>query len=208
MIRFACAYCTAAHTCRNSASRSRTPSFCASHHAVIGAPSTYSITRYGRPSGVTPPSSSVAMLRCSRRARICRSRRNRATSRSDAPPRITSLIATRFRNCSSSRVASNTVPMPPVPSTRSSRYAPRCSPIRPESSKSSDVVRRLSVRKSCESAMSSSARTSRCTAGSSAASRSSVAARSPVGKSTNASKSARTRCSCAGSITRRRPSRH
>ena len=40
------------------------------YNQVIGVPATCSITRYGRPSSVAPPSTSLAMWGCSSRARI------------------------------------------------------------------------------------------------------------------------------------------
>ena len=87
-------------------------------YSSIGVPSTYSITRYGRPSAVVPPSSRRAMFGCSSAARICRSCRKRCTSVS--PPR-TSLIATR---CAKSLVFADRrgTPCP----CRPARAAARC----------------------------------------------------------------------------------
>ena len=81
------------------------PSPCSSHQATIGLPSTYSITRYGWPSAVVPPSNTVAMLGCCRRARICRSRRKRLSAASAAAPARITFTATVFSKASSSRTA-------------------------------------------------------------------------------------------------------
>ena len=88
--------CRAARRCRARAT---------SAYSTSGAPSTNSITRYGRPSGVVPPSSSRAMFGWSRPARICRSVRKRRTMESVSIPRFRTLRATRLWNASSSRTA-------------------------------------------------------------------------------------------------------
>ncbi len=59
------ACCTAWQTSMNRASRSRVESLCVSQYSVMGTPFTSSITKYGRPSAVAPPSSTFAMLGCS-----------------------------------------------------------------------------------------------------------------------------------------------
>ena len=75
-----CACWTAWHTTRKRRRRSSTERWCASHHSVIGAPSTSSITKYGRPSAANPPSRSRAMLGCASRASTWRSLRNRSAA--------------------------------------------------------------------------------------------------------------------------------
>ncbi len=71
-----CACSTAEHTCRNSSSTAS--SGLPSHHVSMGTPSTYSMTRKGMPSSLSPPSSRRAILGCSRRASAWRSRRNQS----------------------------------------------------------------------------------------------------------------------------------
>ena len=58
-----------------------------SQNSSIGTPSMYSITTYGRPSGVAPPSMRRAMFACFRLARICRSWRKPAGTRPRRHPR-------------------------------------------------------------------------------------------------------------------------
>jgi hypothetical protein len=107
-IRLRCAKCTARAAVQNSRSRSSTPSRRWSQCASIGAPATYSITQYGRPSAVVPPSRRPTMFACASRATIWRSAMKRRTSASESGwPRkaCVSLIATRWWNCPSSRSA-------------------------------------------------------------------------------------------------------
>jgi hypothetical protein len=79
------------------------------HHSVIGAPSTNSMTKQGRPRGVSPPSSTRAMHGCSIRASVCRSASKRCSTAAESMPGFTILIATR---CSygARRSACQTVP--------------------------------------------------------------------------------------------------
>ena len=113
------AYWTAAQTARNSSRRSETGSRRADACSVIGRPLTYSITRYGWPSGVLPASMKRAMAGCSSRARIVRSVRN-CSSESPTAKRPISLTATCC-GTSPSRRARYTTPMPPRPTASSSR---------------------------------------------------------------------------------------
>jgi hypothetical protein len=57
-MRFWCAYCTAAQIFMNITSRAVVSRRRVSQYSSIGCPSTNSIAKYGRPSGVVPPSSS------------------------------------------------------------------------------------------------------------------------------------------------------
>ena len=82
--------------------------------AVIGTPRTSSITKYGRPEGVAPPSKTLAMLGWSMIASACRSASKRATTCRVSIPAFSTLSATRRRTgsvCS----AMNTTPKPPSP---------------------------------------------------------------------------------------------
>ena len=90
----------------------------------MGRPSTYSMTKYGRPSGVVPPSSSRAMFGWVRFARICRSCWNRRITASVSRPCLTSLTATSCWYSWSSRLARYTTPIPPWPISRRRRYCP------------------------------------------------------------------------------------
>jgi hypothetical protein len=78
---------------------------------VIGTPSTYSMTKYGRPEGVVPAANTRAMRAWFMIARVRRSDSKRASTSSLSMPRLTSLIATRRRG--SSCQASKTSPIPP-----------------------------------------------------------------------------------------------
>ena len=102
---------------------------------MIGVPSTNSITKYGNPSVVVPPSKSRVMFGCSRLARIWRSIRKRRRTSSVSVPRLRTLIATRFSKCPSARSARYTAPIPPRPSSLITAYAPIRSPIRSRSSR-------------------------------------------------------------------------
>ena len=55
------ACCTASQTVMKSFSRSSMPNRSRSQNLVIGSPLTYSITKYGRPSEVVPPSKTRAI---------------------------------------------------------------------------------------------------------------------------------------------------
>ena len=95
-----------------------------------GRPSTYSSARYGRPPAVTPASYSLAMCGCARAARMSRSRAIRSMSPARGHAPRGSFNATWRRTIPSVRSASQTVPMPPSPSSRSSRYGPTVAPAR------------------------------------------------------------------------------
>jgi len=56
MMPFWCACWIASQTSRNSSTRLRVPSSCASQNSWIGRPGTYSIAKYGRPFSARPPS--------------------------------------------------------------------------------------------------------------------------------------------------------
>ena len=70
------------------------------------------------------------MCGCARRARICRSRVKRRRRLLSARPGRSSFSATRRWYRPSARAASQTWPMPPSPSRRSSRYGPTSAPAR------------------------------------------------------------------------------
>ena len=85
----------------------------------MGSPFTYSIAKYGRPSGVLPPSNTVAIAGWSISASAWRSASKRATTWSVSIPALMTFRATWRRTgwvCS----ASHTSPIPPSP-TRCSR---------------------------------------------------------------------------------------
>ena len=82
---------------------------------VIGRPSMNGMTNHGRPSSVTPASSTVATFGWSMTARACRSFWNRIITMRDAGSRRKTFSATR-RRTGSSCDASHTVPNPPSPS--------------------------------------------------------------------------------------------
>src|SRR6266849_2911090 len=89
----------------------------------MGAPGTYSITKYGWPSGVEPASNTLAIEGWSMMASDCRSDWNRWSTSSSNLPTLMSFNATCRRTgavCS----ASHTCPMPPSPILRMSRYGP------------------------------------------------------------------------------------
>ncbi len=73
MTALRCACCTPSHTAMNSSSRWRRVSRAASQYSVIGRPATYSITKYGWPSGVEPASKTLAIAGCSISASAWRS---------------------------------------------------------------------------------------------------------------------------------------
>ena len=111
---FWCACCTAWHTCTNSRSRSRSPNCAASQYSVIGTPFTSSITKYGRPPSVAPPSRTLAMCGWSISASAWRSASKRATTCFVSIPSLMIFSATR-RFTGSSCCAIHTVPKPPSP---------------------------------------------------------------------------------------------
>ena len=120
MIPLVWACCTAWQTDTNSSRRPRMPRRAASQCCVMGRPSTYSMTKKGRPSSVVPPSRTLAMFGWSIRASAWRSASSRARTLREPIPARTSFTATRRRTgavCS----ASQTVPMPPSPIGSSSR---------------------------------------------------------------------------------------
>jgi len=126
-MRCACAWETASSTFRKRPIRSTTSSSSESQYRSIGTPSTYSRTRYGVPSNVTPASSSRAMCGCVRRARYRPSSSNR---RAAAPPPESrnNLIATVLSYRPSIRSARHTEPMPPDPIASVIRYGPTSEP--------------------------------------------------------------------------------
>src|SRR5713226_8353347 len=90
----------------------------------MGTPGTYSITKYGWPSGVVPASKTLAIEGWSMMASDCRSDAKRFSTASSYMPALINFTATRRRTgavCS----ASHTLPMPPSPSFCSSRYGPK-----------------------------------------------------------------------------------
>ncbi len=95
MIALRCACCTPSQTCMNRASRAGSGSCLASQYSVIGWPSTYSMTKYGCPSGVEPASKTLAIVGCSMIARACRSASKRLSRAASKRPARTSLRATR-----------------------------------------------------------------------------------------------------------------
>ena len=112
-----CAYCTASQTLQNSSSRASTFSARSSQKRSIGVPSTYSITKYGRPSrhhaAVEQPRD-AGMLE--RREDLPLVAGSDAQDVARCPCRArTSLSATRCRKAPSSRSARYTTPMPPAP---------------------------------------------------------------------------------------------
>jgi hypothetical protein len=81
---------------------------------VIGTPFTSSITKYGRPFAVAPPSSTLAMFGWSISASAWRSASNRTTTSRVSMPSLTIFSAT-LRTTGSRCSAIHTVPMPPSP---------------------------------------------------------------------------------------------
>ena len=114
MTPFWCACCTAWQTARNNSSRSLVVSRLRSQYSVIGTPSTYSITKYGRPLVVAPASKTRAMFGWSIIASACRSASKRASTWAVSMPSLMTLSATR-RRMGSRCSARYTVPMPPSP---------------------------------------------------------------------------------------------
>ncbi|HVK08094.1 MAG TPA: hypothetical protein VM597_04890, partial [Gemmataceae bacterium] len=68
-----------------------------SQYAVMVTPRTSSITKYGRPSAVAPPSNTRAMLGWSILASACRSPSNRARTCFESIPALMSFRATSRR---------------------------------------------------------------------------------------------------------------
>jgi serine/threonine protein kinase len=83
---------------------------------MIGTPWTNSMTKYGRPDSVVPPSKTRAILTWSIIARACRSASNRAMTWRLSMPGLMTLRAT-LRLTGSVCSAMKTVPMPPSPSS-------------------------------------------------------------------------------------------
>jgi hypothetical protein len=127
MIPFWCACSTAWHTFWNSSSRSRIDSFAVSQYSVIGTPRTSSITKYGRPVGVAPASSTFAMLGWSIMASACRSASNRPITCRVSIPGLTIFSAT-FRLIGAVCCAMYTNPKPPSPISCSTLYGPIIAP--------------------------------------------------------------------------------
>ena len=160
-------------------------------------PSTNSITRYGMPASVTPPSIRRAMCGWFSAASTWRSRRNRRCSSSEYSPRRSSLTATFCSKSVPTRSPRNTAAMPPRPSARTMRNAPNCWPTRWSGRKSSDRMRAEcstaeTSRKPSPVSAASSRRKPLRSAGSATCASSQVA-RSPGGNSINASNAARKR---------------
>jgi hypothetical protein len=103
---------TPSQTCVNSSRRACVVSRCRSQCVVIGSPFTYSMAKYGRPSGVVPPSNTVAIAGWSMRASACRSASNRATTWTVSMPVLMTFRAT-FRRIGAICSASQTSPIPP-----------------------------------------------------------------------------------------------
>ena len=80
----------------------------------MGTPGKYSMTKYGRPSGVVPPSNTLAMAGWSISASAWRSDSKRATTCLLSMPALMIFSATR-RRTGSSCSASHTSPIPPSP---------------------------------------------------------------------------------------------
>ena len=91
---FWCACWTARQTARNNASRSLVVIRLRSQYWVIGAPSMYSITKYGRPLVVAPASKIWAMFGWSIIASAWRSLLKRASTWAVSMPSFTTLRAT------------------------------------------------------------------------------------------------------------------
>ena len=125
--RCACAACTARQMRRNSCSRSRRPGLRVRHQASSGCPSTSSITRYGKPAAVVPPSYRWAMLGWRSPARMRRSAARRSALRASGSP-CRSFTATLRSYRPSARSARYTTPMPPAPRRSPSRHGPSMSP--------------------------------------------------------------------------------
>ena len=98
---FWCACWTARQTARNNASRSLVVIRLRSQYWVMGAPSMYSITKYGRPLVVAPASKIWAMFGWSIIASAWRSLSKRASTWAVSMPSFTTLRATRRRMGSS-----------------------------------------------------------------------------------------------------------
>ena len=96
--RCRCASATAAHTSRNSGRRWRLQVLLYDE-AIDGVPSTHSITKYGAPSSVDPPSISRAMFGWSRLARSAARAKALADEGGAEPLERTTLIATCLRYC-------------------------------------------------------------------------------------------------------------
>src|SRR6516165_7260755 len=112
----------------NSSSRWRGVRWCSSQYRVIGTPLTRSMTKYGRPSGVVPASSTRAMLAWSIRASAWRSASKRAMTCRESIPALMSFTATS-RLTGSVCWAIQTVPMPPSPMGSMSLYEPITVPV-------------------------------------------------------------------------------
>src|SRR5439155_10002989 len=78
----------------NSSRRSRGVGRLSSQYWVIGTPWTSSMTKYGRPASVAPPSKTRAILTWSIRARACRSASKRARTCFESMPGLITLRAT------------------------------------------------------------------------------------------------------------------
>ena len=94
MIPFWWACWIAWQTGTNSSSRSRGVRWLSSQYLVIGTPWTSSMTKYGRPASVAPPSKTRAMLTWSIIARACRSASKRAMTWRLSMPGLMTLRAT------------------------------------------------------------------------------------------------------------------
>jgi hypothetical protein len=101
----------------------------ASHQRSMGSPSTRSITKYGSPSLLMPPSSRTAMFGCCRPARICRSRRKRSRAAGESALARISLSAARCVYAPSLRSTACTAPMPPWPMVPTILHAPIARPM-------------------------------------------------------------------------------
>jgi hypothetical protein len=120
---FWCACWTASHTSMNSPMRSSIDRRLRSQCLVIGAPWTYSMTKYGSPRSVVPASKTRATLGWSMSANAWRSASKRATTCLESIPGLMIFSATR-RRTGSDCSARYTTPMPPSPIFSRMRNAP------------------------------------------------------------------------------------
>lgn len=175
---------TASHTCRKRRIRSAVVRRCSSQNRVIGLPGTSSITRKGRPSGAVPASSTWATDGWLIRASVPRSVSKRSRRRSPPRPLRTSLRATR-RASGASCSASNTTPIPPRASSRTSRYGPSRSPAAGERSPTSGSTTPWSSRSTSTLSLASRSTRRVWSSGSLARSASSCTRRSSASRSTS-----------------------
>ena len=185
MIRLECAYCTASQIFRNRRSRAARSNAHASRYSISGAPSTYSITKFGLSPSPALASSRRAIFGCFSRARISfsiKKRRNKLLSPRRGPLRAggNNLMAAIIVACPSTRSASHTTPMPPVPNGLTNSQGPNLEPAdNPDHAASGECENNCSAFSACLTIFSAS----RIASPSSPSRKASSASRSPTGNS-------------------------